>query len=109
MWCTAEEDGTTLLYIRPHLVHEVHRPQASRASNSPAASPAASNRGRDRRPQHATTGWGAHSRIEIRFSRLQGRDAHANIKEYAQGLFPFLDKRQDRARDRAGAGATLRQ
>ena len=92
-----EEDGTALLYIDRHLVHEVTSPQAFEglklAGRKPWRIGSVVATADHNTP---TTGWerGIEG-IEDPISRLQVETLTANIKEYgAKAYFPFLDKRQ---------------
>jgi len=92
-----EEDGTALLYIDRHLVHEVTSPQAfdglRRAGRKPWRIESVVATADHNTP---TTGWerGIEG-IEDPISRLQIQTLDANIKEYgAKAYFPFLDRRQ---------------
>ena len=92
-----EEDGTSLIYIDRHLVHEVSSPQAFeglreagrriwRISSVIATA------------DHSTptTGWErGYDAIEDQICREQVATLDANIKEFgAAAFFPFLNKRQ---------------
>ena len=90
----AEDDGTTLLYIDRHLVHEVTSPQAYEGlkvagrrvwrKDSVVAT-----------ADHNTPTDHWEEGIKDPISRLQVETLDANIKEYgAKVFFPFLDKRQ---------------
>src|SRR2546422_9304463 len=92
-----EKDGTALLYIDRHLVHEVTSPQAYEglkvAGRRPwrvhsVAAPADHNT--------PTTGWdeGVEG-IRDPFAKLQIQTLDANIRHFgAKVYFPFLDRRQ---------------
>ena len=92
-----EEDGTTLLYIDRHLVHEVSSPQAFEGLreagrkfwrvNSVVATADHST---------PTTGWElGYDGIEDPVSKAQIMALDANIGEFgAAAFFPFLSKRQ---------------
>jgi 3-isopropylmalate/(R)-2-methylmalate dehydratase large subunit len=92
-----EEDGTALLYIDRHLVHEVTSPQAFEglklAGRKPWRIGSVVATADHNTP---TTGWERGiAGIEDPISRLQVETLSANIKEYgAKAYFPFLDKRQ---------------
>ena len=93
----AEEDGTALLYIDRHLVHEVTSPQAFEglklAGRKPWRIGSVVATADHNTP---TTGWerGLDGIVDP-ISRLQVDTLTANIKEYgAKAYFPFLDKRQ---------------
>ena len=93
----AEEDGTALLYIDRHLVHEVTSPQAFEglkfAGRKPWRIESVVATADHNTP---TTGWDRGiAGIEDPISRLQVETLTANIREYgAKAYFPFLDKRQ---------------
>ncbi len=89
-----EEDGTALLYIDRHLVHEVTSPQAFEGLKLAGRKPW--------RPDsivatadHNTPTWNWERGIEDPVSRQQVETLDANIGEYgALVYFPFRDKRQ---------------
>ena len=92
-----EEDGTSVLYIDRHLVHEVTSPQAFEGLRiagrkvwrvSSVVATADHNT--------PTTGWSdGYDGIRDPISRLQVQTLDANIKAHgAAAYFPFLDKRQ---------------
>ncbi len=92
-----EEDGTALLYIDRHLVHEVTSPQAFEglklAGRKPWRIDSVVATADHNTP---TTGW-EHgiAGITDRISRTQIETLDANIREYgAKAYFPFLDRRQ---------------
>ena len=92
-----EDDGTALLYIDRHLVHEVTSPQAyeglSLAGRKPWRVESVVATADHNTP---TTGWerGIEG-IEDPISRLQVETLDANMKRYgAKAYFPFLDRRQ---------------
>ena len=93
----AEKDGTALLYIDRHLVHEVTSPQAFEglklAGRRPWRIESVVATADHNTP---TTGWDRGiAGIEDPISRLQVETLTANIREYgAKAYFPFLDKRQ---------------
>jgi 3-isopropylmalate/(R)-2-methylmalate dehydratase large subunit len=88
-----EADGTALLYIDRHLVHEVTSPQAYEGLRSPAASRGASLDRRHRRSQHADQDW--HEGIADPISRTQVETLDENIRAHgAKAYFPFRDARQ---------------
>jgi 3-isopropylmalate/(R)-2-methylmalate dehydratase large subunit len=75
----SEEDGTSLLYIDRHLVHEVTSPVVATADhNTP------------------TTNWDEGMEgVRDPIAKLQIQTLDANMREYgAKVYFPFLDKRQ---------------
>ncbi|MCS6997602.1 MAG: 3-isopropylmalate dehydratase large subunit, partial [Casimicrobiaceae bacterium] len=92
-----EADGTALLYIDRHLVHEVTSPQAYEGLKLAGRKPW--------RPDSViatadhntpTTGWERGiAGIEDPVSRVQVETLDANIREFgARAYFPFLDARQ---------------
>jgi 3-isopropylmalate/(R)-2-methylmalate dehydratase large subunit len=92
-----EKDGTTLLYIDRHLVHEVTSPQAYEGLKVASRKPwrvdsivaTADHNTPTRRWDKGMAG------IVDPVSRLQVETLDANIKEHgAKVYFPFLDKRQ---------------
>ena len=92
-----EEDGTALLYIDRHLVHEVTSPQAYEglklAGRKPWRADSVVATADHNTP---TTDWdrGVEG-IDDRFAKLQIQTLDANIRQYgAKAYFPFLDKRQ---------------
>jgi 3-isopropylmalate/(R)-2-methylmalate dehydratase large subunit len=92
-----EEDGTALLYIDRHLVHEVTSPQAYEGLKLAGRKPwRASSVVATADHNTPTTGWERGlAGIEDPISRLQVETLNANIREYgAKAYFPFLDKRQ---------------
>ena len=90
-----DEDGTALIYIDRHLVHEVTSPQAYEGLKLAGRKPWRVDSvvaTADHNTPTRTIGTRA-SRIPV--SRLQVETLDANIKEYgAKVYFPFLDKRQ---------------
>ncbi|MBI1943319.1 MAG: 3-isopropylmalate dehydratase large subunit [Betaproteobacteria bacterium] len=92
-----EADGTALLYIDRHLVHEVTSPQAfeglKRAGRKPWRMSSVVATADHNTP---TTGWerGIEG-IEDPTSRIQVETLDANMREHpAKAYFPFLDARQ---------------
>jgi 3-isopropylmalate/(R)-2-methylmalate dehydratase large subunit len=92
-----EDDGTALLYIDRHLVHEVTSPQAFEglklAGRKPWRMDSVVATADHNTP---TTGW-EHgiAGITDRTSRIQIETLDANMREYrARAYFPFLDRRQ---------------
>src|SRR5438105_5012565 len=92
-----EEDGTALLYIDRHLVHEVTSPQAYEglkvAGRKPWRADSVVATADHNTP---TTGWdeGVEG-IRDPFAKLQIQTLDANIRDFgAKVYFPFLDKRQ---------------
>ena len=88
----AEDDGTALLYIDRHLVHEVTSPQAYEGLKSPAASPGASTR--SSRPRTTTCRPPTGRRHRRPVSRLQVETLDAEHAIRREGLFQHRDKRQ---------------
>jgi 3-isopropylmalate/(R)-2-methylmalate dehydratase large subunit len=92
-----ENDGTALLYIDRHLVHEVTSPQAFEglklAGRKPWRMGSVVATADHNTP---TTGWDRGiAGIEDPTSRLQVETLDANMREHpAKAYFPFLDKRQ---------------
>ena len=92
-----EDDGTALLYIDRHLVHEVTSPQAYEglklAGRKPWRADSVVATADHNTP---TTDWDRGIEgIDDRFAKLQIQTLDANIKQYgAKIYFPFLDKRQ---------------
>ncbi len=93
----AEEDGTALIYIDRHLVHEVTSPQAFEglrlAGRKPWRMDSVVATADHNTP---TTGWerGIEG-IEDPTSRLQVTTLDANLREHRpKAYFPFLDRRQ---------------
>ncbi len=89
-----EPDGTALIYIDRHLVHEVTSPQAFEglklAHRKPWRMDSVVATADHNTP---TTDWD--KGIEDPISRLQVETLDANISEFgAKAYFPFLDKRQ---------------
>ncbi|UCH48656.1 MAG: 3-isopropylmalate dehydratase large subunit [Betaproteobacteria bacterium] len=90
----SEDDGTSLIYIDRHLVHEVTSPQAFEglkiAHRKPWRTGSVVATADHNTP---TTDWD--KGIEDPISRLQVETLDANIREFgAKAYFPFLDKRQ---------------
>jgi 3-isopropylmalate/(R)-2-methylmalate dehydratase large subunit len=92
-----EEDGTALLYIDRHLVHEVTSPQAYEglrlAGRKPWRVGSVVATADHNTP---TTGWerGVEG-IRDKFAKVQIQTLDANMREFgAKVYFPFLDKRQ---------------
>jgi hypothetical protein len=93
-----EDDGTAVLYIDRHLVHEVTSPQAFEGLRLAGRKPLARElHRRHGRPQHAHHRMGAWLRRHHR-SDQQTADHHAGRQHQAAfgaaAYFPFLDKRQ---------------
>ncbi|MEX8497722.1 3-isopropylmalate dehydratase large subunit [Leptothrix ochracea] len=92
-----EEDGTAVLYIDRHLVHEVTSPQAFeglRLAHRPVWRVSSVVATADHNTP--TTGWDAgYDGIADPISRQQITTLDTNIREFgAAAYFPFLDKRQ---------------
>jgi 3-isopropylmalate/(R)-2-methylmalate dehydratase large subunit len=92
-----EDDGTALLYIDRHLVHEVTSPQAYEGLKLAGRKPwRISSVVATADHNTPTRGWdrGVEG-IEDRMAKLQIQTLDANMKEFgAKVYFPFLDKRQ---------------
>jgi 3-isopropylmalate/(R)-2-methylmalate dehydratase large subunit len=92
-----EDDGTTVLYIDRHLVHEVTSPQAFEglrlAGRKPWRIGSVVATADHNTP---TSGWErGHDAITDPISREQVVTLDANIRQFGAGAyFPFLDKRQ---------------
>ena len=92
-----EEDGTSILYIDRHLVHEVTSPQAFEGLRLAARKPwRVSSIVATADHNTPTTGWErGYDGIADPTSKLQVQTLDANIKAFgAAAYFPFLDKRQ---------------
>ena len=92
-----EDDGTTVLYIDRHLVHEVTSPQAFdglRLAGRPVWRTSSIVATADHNTP--TTGWAdGYDGIRDPISKLQVTTLDANIRAFgAAAYFPFLDKRQ---------------
>ena len=92
-----EEDGTAVLYIDRHLVHEVTSPQAFeglRLAGRPVWRISSVVATADHNTP--TTGWeDGYDGIRDPISKLQVQTLDANIRQHgAAAYFPFLDKRQ---------------
>jgi len=92
-----EEDGTTLLYIDRHLIHEVTSPQAYEGLKLAGRKPwrigsvvaTADHNTPTQRWEEGMAG------VQDRMAKLQIETLDANMKEFgAKVYFPFLDKRQ---------------
>jgi 3-isopropylmalate/(R)-2-methylmalate dehydratase large subunit len=92
-----EEDGTALLYIDRHLVHEVTSAQAYEGLRSAGRKPWRVDSVVATADHNTpTTGWeeGIEG-VRDPFARLQIQTLDANMKEFgAKVYFPYLDKRQ---------------
>ena len=88
-----QEDGTCLIYIDRHLVHEVTSPQAFEGLR---------NSGRKVRKPNYTFAVADHNvptsdrsqGITNKESRIQVETLEKNCKDFGVTLFPLLDKRQ---------------
>jgi 3-isopropylmalate/(R)-2-methylmalate dehydratase large subunit len=92
-----EEDGTTVLYIDRHLVHEVTSPQAFEGLRLAARKPwRVSSVVATADHNTPTAGWErGYDGITDPISREQVVTLDANIREFgAAAYFPFLDRRQ---------------
>ncbi len=92
-----EEDGTTVLYIDRHLVHEVTSPQAFEGLRLAGRQPWRANSIVATADHNTpTTGWNeGYDGIKDPTSRLQVQTLDANIEAFgAAAYFPFLDRRQ---------------
>ncbi len=92
-----EDDGTAVLYIDRHLVHEVTSPQAFEGLRLAARKPwRVSSIVATADHNTPTTGWErGYDGIADPTSKLQVQTLDANIKAFgAAAYFPFLDKRQ---------------
>ena len=92
-----EEDGTSVLYIDRHLVHEVTSPQAFEGLHLAGRKPwRVSSIVATADHNTPTTGWElGYDGIADPTSRQQVTTLDANIKAFgAAAFFPFLDKRQ---------------
>jgi len=92
-----EEDGTALLYVDRHLVHEVTSPQAYEGLKAGGRKPWRTGSVVATADHNTpTTGWerGIEG-IRDPISRVQVETLDANIREFgAKAYFPFLDRRQ---------------
>src|SRR4051812_23792371 len=92
-----EEDGTALLYIDRHLVHEVTSAQAYEGLRSAGRKPWRIDSVVATADHNTpTTNWEAGlAGVRDPFAKLQIETLDANIKEFgAKVYFPYLDKRQ---------------
>ena len=92
-----EDDGTTVLYIDRHLVHEVTSPQAFEGLRVAGRTPwRISSIVATADHNTPTTGWDrGYDGITDPISKEQIVTLDSNIREYgAAAYFPFLDKRQ---------------
>src|SRR6195256_6659628 len=89
-----EPDGTALIYIDRHLVHEVTSPQAFEGLKLPGRKPWRIDSVVATADHNTpTTDWDRGIKDPI--SRLQVETLDANIREFgAKAYFPFLDRRQ---------------
>jgi 3-isopropylmalate/(R)-2-methylmalate dehydratase large subunit len=92
-----EGDGTALIYIDRHLIHEVTSPQAYEGLKLAGRKPwrvdsVVATADHNTPTEHWEEGM---SGVRDRFARLQIETLDANMREYgAKVYFPFLDKRQ---------------
>src|SRR4051812_30970567 len=92
-----EDDGTALLYIDRHLVHEVTSPQAYEGLKVAGRKPwrvdsVVATADHNTPTEHWEEGMAG---IRDPFAKLQVETLDANMKEYgAKVYFPYLDKRQ---------------
>jgi len=92
-----EDDGTTLLYIDRHLVHEVTSPQAYEGLKVAGRKPwRVDSVVATADPNTPTTNWDeGMAGVKDKFAKLQIETLDKNMKEYgAKVYFPYLDKRQ---------------
>ena len=93
----SEEDGTALLYIDRHLVHEVTSPQAFEGLKVAGRKPwridsVVATADHNTPTDHWEEGMAG---VRDKFAKLQIETLDANIREFgAKVYFPFLDKRQ---------------
>ncbi len=93
----AEEDGTSLIYIDRHLVHEVTSPQAFEGLKLAGRKPwriesVVATADHNTPTDHWEEGMAG---VRDPFARLQIETLDANIRQFgARAYFPFLDKRQ---------------
>jgi 3-isopropylmalate/(R)-2-methylmalate dehydratase large subunit len=92
-----EEDGTALLYIDRHLVHEVTSPQAFDGLKAAGRKPwrmdsVVATADHNTPTEHWDEGMAG---VRDQFAKLQIETLDANMREHrAKVYFPFLDKRQ---------------
>ena len=89
----SQEDGTSLIYIDRHLVHEVTSPQAFeglRNNNRKLHRPESTFAVADHNVPTSDRSKG----IDNEESRIQVETLESNCKEFGVTLFPLLDKRQ---------------
>jgi 3-isopropylmalate/(R)-2-methylmalate dehydratase large subunit len=92
-----EEDGTALLYIDRHLVHEVTSPQAFDGLKAAGRKPwrmdsVVATADHNTPTEHWDEGMAG---VRDQFAKLQIETLDANMKEFgAKVYFPYLDKRQ---------------
>jgi 3-isopropylmalate/(R)-2-methylmalate dehydratase large subunit len=93
----AEEDGTALIYIDRHLVHEVTSPQAFQGLKVAGRKPwrmgsVVATADHNTPTEHWEEGMAG---VRDPFARLQIETLDANMRQHpAKAYFPFLDKRQ---------------
>jgi 3-isopropylmalate/(R)-2-methylmalate dehydratase large subunit len=91
------EDGTSLLYIDRHLVHEVTSPQAYEGLKAAGRKPWRTGSVVATADHNTPTNHWNEGMAGVRdpFAKLQIETLDANMKEFgAKAYFPFLDKRQ---------------
>jgi len=92
-----EDDGTALIYIDRHLIHEVTSPQAYEGLKLAGRKPwrvdsVVATADHNTPTEHWEEGMAG---VRDRFARLQIETLDANMREFgAKVYFPFLDKRQ---------------
>jgi 3-isopropylmalate/(R)-2-methylmalate dehydratase large subunit len=92
-----EDDGTALIYIDRHLIHEVTSPQAYEGLKLAGRKPwrvdsVVATADHNTPTQHWEEGMAG---VRDRFARLQIETLDANMREFgAKVYFPFLDQRQ---------------
>ncbi len=93
----SEDDGTSLLYIDRHLIHEVTSPQAYEGLKVAGRKPwrvdsVVATADHNTPTEHWEEGMGG---VRDQLAKLQIETLDANMKEYgAKVYFPYLDKRQ---------------
>src|SRR3954469_4104769 len=93
----SEEDGTSLLYIDRHLVHEVTSPQAYEGLKAAGRKPwridsVVATADHNTPPEHWEEGMAG---VRDPFAKLQIETLDANMREFGSKVyFPFLDQRQ---------------
>src|SRR5215831_12745322 len=92
-----EDDGTALLYIDRHLVHEVTSPQAYEGLKVAGRKPWRIDSVVATADHNTPTNHWEEGMAGVRhpFAKIQIETLDANMREFgAKGYFPFLDKRQ---------------